>query len=297
MPCCDCAAVPKTSKHGTFFFAHKNRAQCSSAPESPEHIYLKNLIAKAASDQGWRTITEYRGRSPEGEDWIADILCQKGGATVAIEIQLSSITYSEIIERTERYARSQVRTAWLVESTKFKDWKDQSNRTTPIFGIQRFKLGETPLMETFSQPANVFIQALLSKKVIWQEEPWEYSILYLYDNCWKCNKPVKQVYGYSIDIYCESAKTVPNASTVLSSLKRLISKEELRELGLNTIGRHENLKGNAPGFPYCNECIHCGAPQNNYYLLKHIQDRDIVMDEALFKSPRESSGEWQWSEQ
>lgn len=296
MPCCGCPAVPKTSKHGAFFFSHKAGAECSSAPESSEHIYLKSVVAKASSVQGWRTTTEYRGRTPEGEDWIADVLCQKAGATVAIEIQLSSIPYDEIIARTERYARSRVRVAWLVDSGKFKDWEQKSNKKTPIFGVNKIKLGEIPLMAKFSLAADNFVHALLSKKVKWEEEPWEYSIFYLSDICWKCKNPVKQVYGSAIDVYEDSVKTVPNASTVLSKLKKFISNDELRELGLNTVGKHENLKGNAQGFPYCNECAHCGAPQNNHYLLKHLQDGGRTTGEAMFTSPRESTGEWNLSD-
>jgi hypothetical protein len=294
MPCCSSLAIPKTSKLGTFFFAHKQRAECNSAPESAGHIYLKTLVAKAAIEAGWTTCTEYRGRSSADEDWVADILCKNGGATVAFEIQLSPVPYSDIAERTERYRRSKVRAAWLVDSTKFKEWKSNSNKNYPIFGVNRVDTGEPPTVQHFERPVDEFVKALLSKKVQWITEPWEYDIFYIEDVCWKCNEPVKQVYGSAIDVYGESAKTVPNASTVLSKFFDFITNDELRSLGLNTIEKHEMLKGNAPGFPYCNVCIHCGAPQNNHYLMNHLQKQDREFGEAKFTSPREGSGNWVW---
>jgi hypothetical protein len=294
MPCCQGLSIPKTSKLGTFFFSHKQKAECNSAPESPEHIYLKSLVARAASEAGWLTCTEYRGQSAEGEDWVADVLCIKGNATVAFEIQLSAVPYSDIAERTQRYRRSKVRAAWIVDAKKFKEWKSKSSKSYPIFGVNHFSGAASPNIEHFEKPADEFVKALLSKKVQWIAEPWEYEIHYIEDTCWKCNNSVKQVYGSTIDVYGEFAKTVPNASTVLFDFRKFITNEELIALGLNTIGRHEKLKGNAPGFPYCNVCIHCEAPQNNHYLMEHIQKQDRVPGTAKFVSSRESSGNWVW---
>ena len=95
-------------------------------------------------------------------------------------------------------------------------------------------------------------------------------------------------------MYGEFAKTVPNASTILSKFSRFITNDELKSLGLNTIGKYEKLKGNASGFPYCNVCIHCGAPQNNHYLINHLEKQDSEFGEAEFTSPREASGNWVW---
>lgn len=294
MPCCSSHAIPKTSKLGTFFFSHKQKSKCNSAPESSEHIYLKTLVAKAAIEAGWSACTEYRGVSLAEESWVADVLCKKGNATVAFEIQLSAVPYSDIAERTERYKRSKVRVAWLVDSTKFKDWKIYSTKSHPIFGVSRLSAGESPTVRHFDRSVNEFVKALLGKEIQWVTEPWQYYIFYIEDVCWKCSKPVKQVYGSAIDVYGESAKTVPNTSTVLSKFCDFISNDELCSLGLNTIGKHEKLKGNAPGFPYCNVCIHCGAPQNNHYLINHLQKQDREFGEAKFTSPRKGSGKWVW---
>ena len=292
MPCCGILAIPKTSKLGNFFFAHKKTGVCHTEPESAEHIFLKSVIAKVAIEAGWAVTTEFRGISISGDEWVADILCRKGKAVVALEVQLSAITYKDLTARTERYKLSNVRAAWFVDELKFKDWKSKSHKNLPIFGISRFKAGESPIVQHFDQPIEIFVKLLLDKKIQWVEELWEYGILYIEDICWKCNKPIKQVYGSFIDVYGESAKTVPNASTILSELSEFITNEELKSLGLNIIGKHEKLKGNAPGFPYCNVCIHCGAPQNNYSLMSHLQKQDRISEHMIFTSPRESSGHW-----
>ncbi|MBF4069172.1 hypothetical protein ISJ33_23825 [Burkholderia pseudomallei] len=115
MPCCGRAAIPKTSKRGNYFFAHAVRGDCTSAPESQDHIFLKSLIAKAAKSAGWTVVTEWSGTAPNGERWIADVFCQKGSAKVAIEVQLSYQTVEELRRRTSNYRASGVRVAWVVE--------------------------------------------------------------------------------------------------------------------------------------------------------------------------------------
>ncbi|MBX9902394.1 MAG: hypothetical protein K2Y28_16585, partial [Burkholderiaceae bacterium] len=57
MPCCGNMAIPKTSSLGTHFFAHNRRGNCTSAPESPEHLRCKQLIAEAALATGWTVVT------------------------------------------------------------------------------------------------------------------------------------------------------------------------------------------------------------------------------------------------
>lgn len=86
IPCCGVAAIPKTSTLGNFFFAHARKGECTTAPESAEHIYCKNLIAKAAQSAGWLVTTERSGESSAGEAWIADVFCEKGKAKVALEV-------------------------------------------------------------------------------------------------------------------------------------------------------------------------------------------------------------------
>jgi Competence protein CoiA-like family len=287
MPCCSTLAIPKTSKLGSFFFAHKQRGTCESKPESAEHLFLKSIIAKSAIESGWEVTTEHRGETKSGEKWVADVYCKKGKAQVALEVQLASTTYNELANRTEKYKQSNVRVAWFADELKFKEWKSQSTNILPIFGLSRFSAGELPFIPHFKLPIQMFVKSLLNKQIQWVTEPWEYQLFYFDDICWRCLKPVKQIYGCEIDVYYESAKTVPNASTVLFDFKNIIRNEELKLLGLNTIGEHTKIKGNAPGFPYCNECLHCQAPQSNYYLMSHLKNNDRNIGATTYISTRE----------
>lgn len=68
------------------------------------------------------------------------------------------------------------------------------------------------------------------------------------------------------------------------------------KLGLNYIGRHDNLKGNAPGYPYCNVCIQCGAPQNNYNLLNKLKNKfredSYILQSREYLSHQNRTGTW-----
>lgn len=304
MPCCASMAIPKTSKLGNFFFSHAQRGECESALESAEHIYLKTLVAKAAMSSGWAVQTEFPGSSPIGEKWIADVLCEKGRSRVALEIQLSYQTITDLRVRQQIYRTSGIRAAWLASSTKFSDGYFVSSKDIPFFRVQPFAIGSEPTVIGFEVSLSEFVTSLLSKKIIWKIDPWVYFIDYLNDTCWNCRENVKQVFGYSIDVYGESAKTIPNMSTILEGFSKFISNGELKSLGLNAIGRFDRLKGNAPGFPYCNQCIYCGAPQNNYYIMKKLKEvrfaHDDCQPESLaigcqeFISSTEGAGSWHY---
>lgn len=304
MPCCESIAIPKTSKLGNYFFSHSRRDNCTSAPESPEHIFLKTLISKAATKAGWSVVTEWPETTPEGEKWVADVLCTNGRARIALEVQLSYQTVQELRARQLVYASSGVRAAWFASSQKFKQGYLTPSKEIPFFCLAPFEIGDEPKMQGFDLLVSEFVIGLLSKKLSWKTDPCIYEIHFLHDNCWKCGRAVKQVFGWNIDVYGDSAKTVPNMSTVLSKFDEFISNEELSALGLNVVGNFEKLRGNAPGFPYCNQCIHCGAPQNNHYVMKKIEEhrptnRDWESSKIglqKFVSSRESFGKWQYEQ-
>lgn len=305
MPCCKSLAIPKTSRLGNHFFSHSWHGDCTSAPESAEHIFLKTLIAKAANKAGWCVTTEWPEEAPGGKKWVADVLCVNGKSRIALEVQFSYQTVKELQSRQQTYRSSGVRAAWFASSRKFNPDYLSPSKDVPFFHVLPFEVGNEPLIQDFNIPISEFVVGMLSKKVSWKNEPYVYGIHYFNDKCWKCHEEVKQVFGSSIDVYGESAKTVPNMSTVLSKFSEFISNEELQALGLNTIGKFEKLKGNAPGFPYCNVCIHCGVPQNNYYVMKNLEENCHVLDDEFasespkicteeFVSTRGTSGQWHY---
>lgn len=88
-PCCDAGVVLKRSHIGTQFFAHARKGVCVTGPESMAHLQAKDAIARAAIAAGWKAETEVRGRSPAGEDWVADVQVTRGNVKLAFEVQLT----------------------------------------------------------------------------------------------------------------------------------------------------------------------------------------------------------------
>lgn len=290
MPCCGVPAVPKTSSRGTYFFAHARRGECVTADESPEHLYCKALIAAAAHEAGWTVTTERPGVSPGGDEWVADVFCEKGKARLALEVQMSPQQDEETLRRQLRYKESGVRGAWFF-GPKARRGTTAFDGAIPAFTLEPIVFGEVPLVQQFQVGLPEFVKAMLTPKRLQWTVPKvsrPHLVEFIRDTCWACKKPVKQVLehlsgGNSIrgeplrpcDFYegrwDEKPRTIPSLSNALEALQKVISNEELAAHGLNMVGRQDVINGKPTRFPFCNKCLHCGAPQNNFYLLKLIQ--------------------------
>lgn len=124
--CCDAGVVLKTSKLGTRYFAHKARGECSTAPETAEHLKAKSIICRALGIAGWSSIPEHRLDDPEGL-CIADVFGRRSPASttgIAFEVQWSPQTLDETRRRTERYHRHGLRTLWLMRQFDIPMSKD-----------------------------------------------------------------------------------------------------------------------------------------------------------------------------
>ncbi len=288
MPCCGVAAVPKTSARGAYFFAHARRGECTTADESPEHLYCKSLIAKAALDAGWAVTTERPGISPDGEAWVADVFCEKGLAKLALEVQMSPQPDEETLRRQQRYKASGVRGAWFFGARARRGSSD-FGQDTPAFGLQPIVVGELPTIERFAVNLPAFVTALLQKRVAWTvpSHSKPHLVEFIEDTCWACKRPVNQVIehrhgGYSPDgealtpddfyegRWDPPAYTVASLSKMLEAVQADITNDELAAQGLNLIGRRDVINGKQTRFPYCNLCLHCSAPQNNHFLSKRL---------------------------
>ena len=301
MACCKTIAIPKKSKLGNYFFAHSSNTECTSLPESSEHIYVKTLIAMAAKEAGWAVTTEYNGQSPNGEKWTADVLCEKRKVRLALEVQCSPQTKDNTEYRQLRYKNSGVRCCWFLSEKTFKNFNLCPSDAIPFFIFSAFEMGNEPKIKDFDIGIKAFVKALLGGQIKWVEEEVveTISILYIKDKCWNedCQKEVKQVYGYAIDVYGDEAKTVPNASNILEYIHSFISNDELKSLGLNSIKACNNLKGNAPNYPYCNICSHCNLPQSNFYLMKKLANTSQSSESieyADYEIKVKSIGKWKY---
>lgn len=205
MPCCGAQAIPKVSKLGTRFFAHKPQAGCGSAGESEEHLHAKWIIARAAASAGWAAETEVAGKSPAGEEWIADVLCTKGSAKVAFEVQLSSQTRAERDARQAGYAASGIRTCWLSRRLA-----GDTSHEVPDFLLD--SKGDTPrvrLSHHFALALDEFIREILHGALRWFEgESAEHSLwLTAYEDCCRnCGTMLLLVDG--VDLFTPHARLV-----------------------------------------------------------------------------------------
>lgn len=290
MPCCGVEAIPKTSTRGNYFFAHARRGECTTAPESSEHIYSKTLIARAAIEAGWNVTTERPGVSPAGEEWVADVFCEKGRAKLALEVQLSPQTDEETIRRQLRYMASGVRAAWFF-GERARPGTIPFDKETPAFKLSAIVVGEPPTVERFDVSLPQFVTAMLQKRLTWTIPRYSrpHLVQFMEDTCWACKAPVKQVLEHMNGDYAgegaalapadfyesrwnPSANTVPSISNRLEALQADISNGELAAQGLNLVGRKDVVNGKPTRFPFCNLCLHCRAPQNNFHLSRRITE-------------------------
>lgn len=110
---CGQQGVPKTSKLGTRFFAHKPGTDCllhEGGPESQEHLATKAVVARAAREIGWDATVECP--APD-RSWIADVLVSNGNRRLAIEAQWSPQTDADFERRQKRYEATGLECVWL----------------------------------------------------------------------------------------------------------------------------------------------------------------------------------------
>jgi Competence protein CoiA-like family len=119
MPCCNSPVVLKESHLGTRFFAHRMLGLRNNCGETEIHLELKSMVVEAVRRRGWTAETEVTGFAPDGEQWRADVLAQKGKAKVAVEIQWSAQTNDETLRRQERYKQCNLRGLWLLRQPDF----------------------------------------------------------------------------------------------------------------------------------------------------------------------------------
>lgn len=110
-------AVLKRSSRGLQFFASAPGHGGQTEPESIEHQLTKIALVQGLRAAGYQARVEQPGRSPLGEEWVADVLAEADGRLIAFEVQLSQQHWDQYRQRTQRYLASGVKCLWLVRST------------------------------------------------------------------------------------------------------------------------------------------------------------------------------------
>lgn len=286
MVCCGMPAIPKTSSLGTYFFAHTCRGDCTSAPETKEHLLAKTIIAKTALATGWKVTTEFRGETPTGKTWIADVLAVCGNARVAFEIQWSSQKNNETAERQKIYKESDVRCLWLFRQCDF-----DSSQETPAFNLlyndQEFTV-RVPVTSSYSAlckrensypgdwmqeiPLAEFVMGAINKQLVWRPLIGKTLPLHLQGwkrECWRCHGTTQTLQHLIVNPkkvfpgYPEYGFSIYDFESCPEILESLLPLEFLRRHGIGKI-RNRSSKY-SKGEYLANNCIHCDALQDRYF--------------------------------
>ncbi|KKN85109.1 hypothetical protein LCGC14_0282780 [marine sediment metagenome] len=300
MPCCPRNAIPKTSKLGVQHFAHSRRGECTSAPETEDHLLLKSCIATAAQRAGWEVTTEHSGSTPAGEQWIADVYCSKGTAKVAIEVQWTPQVHDEYVRRTYKYTESGVRCVWLFRLTGSGHYHladFPQSRELPYFGIR--KSNGDYLVSQYDTPISDFVAGLLSGHVTWHPKPNETLTMranHVEVDCWRCHKTTCMV----TDIEAVSASNVVISRLPFTDKRAAtwiaahFDKVSLSQNGIGTIcSRYSKTFG---GNYISNGCVHCDALQGDFFLPNPFEcdpvNGAITTSWVYDKSELELAGGW-----
>ena len=279
LPCCDSGVVAKTSHNGLAFFAHKSKGTCEWAEETAHHIRLKNLAVAAARAAGWEAQTEVRGRTGAGEEWVADVLAERGRARVAVEIQWSPQVEADLRARQSRYAAAGIRGLWLIRSPTFPVCPEVPavcvREVQPgiyealVPGNDWTKRRSIFLAEhwSYQMPAAELLAAAFSGRLRWGirlGEPLVCEVWASTTRCWKCKAkttPVTEIlvslsgYPVSLDIY-----SFDKAPALLSAIVPPKLRSE------NLIGPLKPRYSKTEGRSYMsNGCVACDALQGRHY--------------------------------
>lgn len=298
MPCCLNKAIPKTSKLGTQYFAHSRRGDCTSAPESQDHLYLKFAVAKVAQEAGWTVTTEYQGCTPSGEQWIADVFCEKGTAKIAFEIQWSQQAKNEYLRRTEKYTQSGVRCAWLFRLNGSKEYGRHEfieSYSLPYFGFK--KKNDDYVVSRYQKSITEFVQGMLSGKLTWGPKAGDLlnlRVCYIDENCWRCKRTTNLVTG--LEVLDKNNHHLDFLSFGGGGVEEWINSHiDNTELHAAGIGLIKNRYSKTVGYSYMsNGCFHCDALQGNFFLPPSLEGGNKLVREWPY-NPEELYIEPTWS--
>ena len=268
MPCCDNKAIPKVSKLNNYFFAHARKNQCTSAPETFEHIFLKTQIAKIAHSLGWNVITEKMGETPEGDRWIADVFCTKGKAKIAFEIQWSPQTETEFRRRQEKYVKSGIRTAWLYRLRHNQEYLS-TKYEIPAFGIRSEKKSNKMYVPQFNQTVDDFVRGMLTAKLRWRPREGEEltgKLITYVQQCWRCKRNTRVILG--VGFYDRNGVELELAGFHENGIPEFILQQVSASiLTKNGIGPIKSRYHKTIREAYIsNGCYHCDAIQGSSYI-------------------------------
>ncbi|NOS98923.1 MAG: hypothetical protein HOP25_10690 [Methylotenera sp.] len=324
MQCCYANVVLKTSKLGTKFFAHSKRGECTSAPETAEHLLAKQHIIEAIQSVGWEAMPEQRGKTPDGEDWIADVLALRNNNKVAFEVQWSPQTIEETERRQSKYNESSVRGLWFFRRSELP-----VSKNLPAFGLKFDERSHSfnvlfpdvcfyptqqkgNLKVSFFErmiPLKQFISGALSRKLEFAPSLNKSLRVNVYSApcvCSSCGKEINVITSISFNAsillknhpdFCIPILAFDNPEG-LFILGKILPTEKLTNNKI-AIVKHRDYKERERKY-LSNGCSYCDAPQRQFF--KYDSDcaeilafsTDVVFSEAFADSLEEKSLIYRW---
>lgn len=287
LPCCESLVVAKTSKLGTHFFAHHARGACEWAGETEHHIRLKSMAVQIARQHGWHADTEVTGETPDGATWKADVLATRGRARVAVEVQWSSQTDYELLQRQQRYMASGVRALWLIRSAGFPVAKQipaavvrEIGRGTyevrlPAVSGASLRREEDWAYQNLS--AETLLDAAFAGRLRWgvrTGEPISWHVEAATTNCWKCGARTAPVTGIVVD--ASKMKTCLSIDDFDSDVDLLREVLPMAIRQQHRIGQIKPRFSKTEGGSYLsNGCFECGALQGRFFQHQYMNDATV----------------------
>lgn len=309
MQCCPTNAVLKTSKLGTRFFAHSKRGECTSAPESAEHLLAKLHIIEAIHGTDWIVRPEQRGKSPCGEVWVADVLAQKDSKKIAFEVQWSQQGTEETVRRQNKYRESGVIGFWFLRKLELPVSRDvpafrlcfnKNNNCfdvllpSPRYGLVNKKTKNEPYSWQQVIPLKQFILGVIAGKLKFAPTCGVKLPVDVYSApilCWNCKRETNLITSikfnpsmllvghpdFTIEIH---GLQMPNDLSILS---HILPSEELAKNIIGTIKPRSNQEYLSNG------CFHCDAIHGRYTVAdlystdKLSFSAEVVLSESIVR--------------
>lgn len=277
---------PRTSKLGLNHFAHlPGEKPPDWKSESPEHLYAKDQIVRAAIAMGWKAEPEYISN----EGWIADVFLTKvvkgKELKLAFEVQWSPQTLFETEQRQEKYIESGVRCCWFFKRLPYDEKWDKPSKDIPMF---RLSLGEDSQMYVEFMCKNIglydFVCSLLNGEIKYYSEVYlpmglllEIEYKFYRTTCWRCGSIQ---YKYLISTIMHKTKCGKEFSFIEESgqIRQPRFEEDIIKEAQN-IAKEKGVELASIGLCYSKStqkqvysfyCHNCGALSGEYYANKEF---------------------------
>ena len=280
--CCGRIAHRRTSKLGTRHFVHHRRGECTTAPESAEHLALKEQIALAAQASGWAvTLEAHHGQ------FVVDVEARRGDDVFAFEIQWSRQGDGEYERRSRLYEEAGIELVWLIRPPSWDTidtapprsvWLEKANEGQRVPTHVRMP-GRYP---SFVQPLRAFVTDVLSSRACWRErielaEPPHVLIVEIPETCWKCSKPATGHLVGGVVACCGQFEPPPLYQEAAGDLVRRVRKRGwlLADATMPIEWRSTRASGSSY---FANVCPHCRAVSGDHFLASQRDERGTERD-------------------